>query len=353
MEQYFAAENLNVDNVVMISIDESVANESFYEKYNIFRKKIDDCKYIEYKHYGSGTFPFLRSSDFFKEDSLLVNNRKYPFYVRKSDANFQKIFQVEMLQGAWFKDEVMEDGTYPVVLTKSLVDSLKFQRILGAKLSYQGRTFTVTGVMNDIKASTYSKKMPSAFFAYSAFGGRTGDELLKIKRGQIDDFTNYFWKEAQKDFPEKEGYNYNLIRVDDISKNENANVFIQLSMMLVPAFFLTIFAFLGTFSLMYRQSKRSICEYGVRMALGSTKSKLKQLVIKQSAFLTLCAVIAGFLIYFHIHLILFSNEVKFGKIVIPLITVTILLFVFALASAWYPAYIASKTQPAIAVKQEE
>ncbi|GAB6009043.1 hypothetical protein [Dysgonomonas reticulitermitis] len=35
------------------------------------------------------------------------------------------------------------------------------------------------------------------------------------------------------------------------------------------------------------------------------------------------------------------------------LTTIALMFLFAIVSVWYPAYVASKTQPAIALKQEE
>ena len=116
--------------------------------------------------------------------------------------------------------------------------------------------------------------------------------------------------------------------------------------------FLIVFAFLGTFSLMYRLSQKSIGEYGLRIALGSTKNGLRKMVFWQSCLLTATAIVVGGLIGLNIYLVAFP-EVEFLIFFISLIIITILMLLFALISVWHPAYKASKTQPAIALKQDE
>jgi len=359
LEYYLAPENLDVENMVSIGImadkTSDIDTQDFSEKRNAFLNKVENSEYVEYIHKGTFTIPAKNPSRSNYRDSLLIRNRKYPFYVKTSDANFQNMFHVKMLEGVWFKDEAMDDGTYPVVLTKSLADTLKLDKPIGAKLNYRGRDFIITGIIHDYKSFTYDEKMPSAIFANSAFNDdellNNIDKALRIKKGHMSDFIDYFWGEFHKEFP-NQGHHVSLMNLEENHKIENLEIFLSLLIMIIPTLFLTVFAFLGTFSLLYRLSKKSFSEYGLRMALGSSKEKLRSLVSQQSLLLTLCAIVTGCIIFLNLYIFILPQD-KPHIIIISLIINTLLMLSCATVSMWYPAYLASKTQPAVALKQED
>lgn len=359
LEYYLAPENLDVENVVSIGItadrNSDIDPQEFFNQRKGFLSNLEKSQYVEYVHKGTYTIPAKNGSRDHYKDSLLIRNKRYPFYVKTSDANFQDMFHVKMLEGVWFKDEVMDNGAYPVVLTQSLADTLRLDKPLGAKFNYRGRDFIITGIINDLKSFTYDEKMPSAIFPNSAFKDdviiNNIDNALRIKKGHMYDFIDYFWSEYHKEFPNK-GHHVTLMNLEENHKVENLEIFISLLIMIVPTFFLTLFAFLGTFSLLFRLSKKSFSEYGLRMALGSSKNKLKLLVSNQSLLLTVCAIITGSIIFINLYLFVLP-EIKMHIIFISLIINTLSMLCCAAISMWYPAHLASKTQPAIALKQED
>ena len=346
--------NLELKNVGIIGIMPNAPDSDFYKKYDYVMKKVQNSQYVEALHNGFYTVPGNRDAVSNRKDSLNYKGQKYMFYVKTSDGNFQKFFHVKMLEGTWYKDEAFADGAYPVVLTKSLAEELGLTAPLGAKLNYKGRDFKVTGVMNDYKSFIFDDAMPSAIFANSAFKDENGfwtEGALLVKDGQMPEFINYFWQEATKTFPQK-GYQF---VVADLGKARQDELFDTYTLVfltaVIPTLFLTVFAFLGTFSLMYRQSKKSIGEYGLRIALGSTKSGLRTMVLRQSIMVVLISALAGSIIGLNLYLFLFP-EIRTALVVAAWLSTLLLMVLFSIAAVWYPAQKASKIQPAEALHDE-
>jgi len=332
-------------------------NADFSKKRDYVLEKIKNSQYVEAVHEGYYTVPGNRPASNNRRDSLDYKGHKYKFYVKTSDGNFQKVFHVKMLEGTWYKDEAFADGAYPVVLTKSLVEELGLTAPLGVKLNYQGHDFTVTGVINDYKSFVFDDVMPSAIFANAALKDNEQisnglETALLIKKGQMGEFANYFWQEATKAFPGK-GHQFVIFDLGKSSRDEVFGVYTLVFLTaVIPTLFLTIFAFLGTFSLMYRQSKKSIGEYGLRIALGSTKSGLKSMVLRKSLIIILISALAGSIIGLNLYLFLFP-EIELPLVGAAWLSTLLMMVLFSFVSVWYPAHVASKTQPAIALKQEE
>jgi ABC-type antimicrobial peptide transport system permease subunit len=223
------------------------------------------------------------------------------------------------------------------------------------KLNYQGHDFKVTGVMHDFKTRTYDTPTATAIFASAAFKDtrfdRNAETAILVKEGQMKNFVNLYWKEAIAAFPGKSHQPF-AADMEDLSKDVDIETYIILLVTVIPTLFLVAFAFLGTFSLMYRQSRKSTGEYGLRMALGSTRNGLQKFVFTQSCLLTAMAMAIGCLISVNLYLTVFP-EVAVPTFIMAVLSTVALMFLFAVVSVWYPARTASKIQPAIALKQEE
>jgi len=361
LEQYLDPGNLSVKNVSMVSIipDNNGMTEEDWDDFDAKGKMIENrmlsSNYVEAIHLGFYSVPLNRSSSNNFQDSLTYNNEKYKFYIKTSDDKFPAVFKPKMIAGTWYKDEAFTDGVYPAVVTKTLVEKLGVTDPIGMKLNYEGRDFRVTGVTYDFKTFIYDKATPTAILAASAFEGtrfeRNAETAILVKEGQMKNFVNLFWKEAMAAFPGK-GHQPFAFDMEDINKDSNIRTYLMLLITIIPTLFLIVFAFLGTFSLMYRQSKKSTGEYGLRIALGSSQNNLRKFVFAQSCLLTSIAMAIGCLISVNLYLVIFP-EVEVVTFIIAVLSTIVLMFLFAIISVWYPAYTAAKIQPAIALKQEE
>ena len=361
MEQYLDPGNLSVKNTSMVAIipDNNGMSQQdwkdFSEKSEMIERRMLESGYVETIHRGYYSVPLNRPASNNFQDSLTYNGQKHKFYIKTSDDKFPAVFKPRMITGTWYKDEAFADGVYPAIVTKTLVEKLGVSEPIGMKLNYNGRDFRVTGVMHDFKTRTYDRATPTAIFATSAFVGSKMDNnaetAILVKEGQMSNFISWYWKETMAAFPGKAHQPF-AMNMEDIDKLSNIDTYLTLLIMTIPTLCLIIFAFLGTFSLIYRQSKRSTGEYGLRMALGSTKNDLQKFVFTQSCLLTTVAMAVGCLISVNIYLVIFP-QVALVTFIIATLTAILLTFLFAIVSAWYPARFASKIQPAIALKQEE
>lgn len=360
-EQYNHPGNLSVKNVCTVAIipeDSKMDDDDwaeFAEQGMRIQQEMIGSGLVEAIHEGYYSVPLNRESYYNFQDSLIFNNKKYKFYIKTSDDNFPVVFKPRMIEGTWYKNEAFTDGTYPAVVTKSLVEKLEVTNPIGIKLSYLGRDFKVTGVTNDFKTMVYDDATPTAIFASSAFIDHNFEQnaemAILVKEGKMKDFMNLFWKEAIRSFPDK-AHQPIAVDMEESNRDTNTGTYINLLIIFIPTLFLIIFAFMGTFSLMYRLSKKATGEYGLRIALGCTKSNLRKMVVKQSCLLTSFAMIPGCFLAINVYLAIFS-EIKISIFVISLLATIILMLLFAISSVWYPAYVASETQPAMALKQEE
>lgn len=361
IQQYMDPGNLSMKNVSMVAIipDNNGMDQSdwedFHDKGKMIEQRMLSSGLVETIHEGYYSVPLNRSAAYNFQDSLIYNGQKYKFYIKTSDEKFPQVFKPSILSGTWYKNEAFEDGVYPAMVTSTLVEKLGVSEPIGMKLSYQGRDFRVTGVIPDFKTRVYDEATPTAIFASAAFRGHRFEDnaemAILVKDGQMSNFINMFWKEAMAAFPDK-GHQPYASDMEDSNKMANIETYLMLIATIIPTFFLIVFAFLGTFSLMYRQSQKMTGEYGLRMALGSTKKSLKQFVLAQSFIMTGVAIIIGCLIAVNLYISVFS-EVEILSFLIAVLGTITLMLVFALGSVWYPAHLSSKIQPAIALTQEE
>ena len=107
----------------------------------------------------------------------------------------------------------------------------------------------------------------------------------------------------------------------------------------MPAFFLFIFAFIGTFGLFWLQSKKRLKEYALQLALGATRRDLMKMVLGESLLISVMASIPSVLLAFFIYDFTVEN-------IAAVVTTILLMCLFSLFSAWYPAYRISRVNPA-------
>jgi ABC-type antimicrobial peptide transport system permease subunit len=113
----------------------------------------------------------------------------------------------------------------------------------------------------------------------------------------------------------------------------------------IPTLFLFIFAFIGTFGLYWMISQKRMKEFALRIALGSTKKRLMNIVIGESLLVTCVAVLPALLLSFFIY--------EYTAVHVVAVSATLfIMLLFAVVSAWYPAWTVSRVNPAEALQYE-
>lgn len=123
-----------------------------------------------------------------------------------------------------------------------------------------------------------------------------------------------------------------------------SDVVSDIAMQVIPTLFLLFFTFIGTLGLSLLNSKKRKIEFATRLVVGSTKCNLLFFVFWENLILTIFASLPG------IVLALFVYEWTIVHVMAFVITFLIMIL-FSMFSAWYPAYRVSRLNPVDAMRE--
>ena len=119
----------------------------------------------------------------------------------------------------------------------------------------------------------------------------------------------------------------------------------EVAFLAIPSMFLFLFAFIGTLGLFLLHMKTRTVEFALRMALGARRNRMVGFVVMESITVSIVAMVPGLV------LALFIYEFTLTNLIAIMITFLMMLL-FSVLSAWYPAYSVSKINPAISLHYE-
>ena len=116
------------------------------------------------------------------------------------------------------------------------------------------------------------------------------------------------------------------------------------AMRAIPTAFLLLFAFIGTFGLFWLNSKKRKVEFALRLVVGATKPRLINLVVMESLILSVLAALPG--------MVLFGFVYDWTGVNVAAIGMTLIVMIlFAVFSAWWPAYKVAQVNPVEAMRE--
>ena len=329
----YSAIDYRADNLDEVSRNMDILQENLKKSSNVIALSVD---YM--------VVPYIRGAND-ETDSITIDNTKIKSYVKWSGKSGRDIYDLELVEGDWFTNEKLPDGTLQVVITKDIADSLKWNKSVGKKLSVRNREYTIVGVIAGFRHVIFQKSTtPTVIMPYEINEDMNMFREVSIKVKDIDVFTADFYSQWNK-LMKNRGVTMFYWNLNDLKEGNMTNVTADIILQTIPTIFLLIFAFIGTFGIFWLTSKKRVKEFALRMAIGSTTKGLTWLVIKESIIITSISMIPGLIMAVFIYELTMVHFVAIG------ITVVFMLL-FAIFSAWYPAYTVSKINPAKALKDE-
>ena len=160
---------------------------------------------------------------------------------------------------------------------------------------------------------------------------------IKIKDG----YKKELYDECAKELRLMLGNDYRLefIDVGKEGKLDRFDEMLGLTSQITPTLFFIVFAFLGTFGLFWMQSKKKAKEYALQIAIGLAPQQLVSNIVLESVLLSLFASIPALIIAFFIYDWTWLHVIAIGSTIL-------IMILFAVFSAWYPAYKVSRINPA-------
>lgn len=294
-----------------------------------------------------------------------------------ADDDFYKLVGLTMLEGKWFNMENNNHRLPPVVLTKTLADSLfKNKSAVGETVSRvvlnakaKETEFVVSGICSDYRTGEFMKSEP-AFFTRNDPRGRKGPNvrpdvngmfmwgdasiMIKLKPGQTtSDIEEKLVKMAQKSISEdqKDKWNFIVYSLEKYQRKENAQHYERTFQFFLLMGFLLLNIALGFTGIIYHSIAKRRSEIGIRRAIGATKSNIYAIILGEAILVTLFGVFLGFIF---IAQLWYFKVLSFG---LNIFTISVglsmgLIFLIVLVATMFPAMQAAKIDPAIALKDE-
>lgn len=320
---------------------------------------------VEYVSYSHNAFPYNGSwtGNVVKVDSASMNVQ-----MKRVSPDFFKVFKINIIDGIPFTWENSINSK--VAIISAGADGL-FSEWLPEQIKQIGEEQDLTrviGVAERNKFDEYREYTPLVYYPLRRDHYWTADYreiCIRVKPEADSNFEETFRKDMNSRLRVGHYYLAGITSIKDIrarymaeaDESSNLKSISSVSTFLIVNIFLGI---IGTFWFRI-QSRRS--EVGLRMALGSTKSRIKSIFISETFILLLTASIVATIICVNISMGDLLQQISIpvperGKSVAVSqyiinygITFAFLLFISVLA-VWYPANRASKIAPAEALRDE-
>lgn len=347
--QYFSPGILDTENtfkciVIPVSPSEYYPWEELQQKMDRVVEKVRKSPSVIAFGKSKWLVPYIRPEEMYLSDSIRIGTKRINVYLKSADENMDKVFQVKMDDGEWLTNKRLEDGTYPAVITRQLMEEVGWSQGIGKRIQYKGGEYTVVGVVAGMKQNPLSVSRPTLIIPNHTQQDSRFEYTVRVKEGKADNFRNLMSKEFTL-MMGKDNVRLSFGNIEKWKLNDMRDVFITLLGIGVPTIFLFVFAFIGTFGLFWLYSSKRRQEFALRIVLGSTKGGLYRFVINESLLLSVLALIPGS--------ILFCFVYPFNTVnLLALSAACVVMILFSVFSAWFPAYQVARVNPVEAMREE-
>lgn len=345
---------LNTDNVMMFGYmlhggghgnQDDIRDVGW--KMDIIIEKLRKESFVVMITKSNGLAPYLRSDVYYDgmfADTVKVDGKSAGVIVKFADKEAESVFQPKLEEGEWLTNNALEDGSRPAVITHQLMNKLGWSEAIGKRLYLGGRTLTIVGISPGVKQNVFSD-MPTAIII-----PRDEEQLssyeeccAKIKPGYEDEFHASFSKEYKRLGLAEKAVSL-CYEMSGLKRKSMFDVVSGVAMRAIPTAFLLLFAFIGTFGLFWLNSKKRKVEFALRLVVGATKHRLISLVVTESLILSVLATLPG--------MVLFGFVYEWTGVNVAAIGMTlVVMIVFAVFSAWWPAYRVARVNPVEAMRE--
>ena len=342
LKKYFAPGRLDTDGQFFVSFMplQSVAQEKINKEMEFMLNELRAIPYVEGVSVNSNLTPHLRPSEYYANDSVAINGQKLQVHLKWADKAALDMFDIPLKEGSWFAEnrQVLADGSVPVIVSQQFMDDIPHETGIARKLTFKNKEYTIIGIVEGVKEGSFSLPLPTVIFPFEEMPDNVQECIVKVKSQYRKDF----YAECLRIFNKLDIKNEAELVVADIrlySEGNSLNDKLGIAVQTLPVFFLFTFAFIGTFALFWIRSQKKAKEYALMIALGRTPDQMRKSVILESLAVTLLAAVPALIIAFFIYEWTWLHVIAIGCTIL-------IMILFAVFSAWYPAYKVSRINPA-------
>ena len=288
--------------------------------------------------------PYVRPEGMNPKDSLGYGEKRIQIYVKGADEYTAELFKIEMEEGEWLSNGMLENGTYSAVITRQLSEQFGWHEILGRCISLNGRVYTIVGVIAGLKQEAREESHPVLILPYEECGYAGWPEfVVRVQEGKEKTFSKLLDREFARLFM---GTNQeiSLFSLKSLKVTTMLSDIVNMGAMIIPVLFLLVFTFIGTFGLFWLYSSKRRKEFALRIVVGATPRELYRFVVSESLLLSVLALLPG--------MVLFCFVYPFDPVHLSALGCACLVMIlFSVFSAWWPAYKVARVNPVEAMRE--
>lgn len=272
--------------------------------------------------------------------------------VKTADTSYYNLYGLNLIAGSWYRNYNINDSTFNIVVTKSLLKEINIEKAsdaLGIYLHIFGSLGgIVIGVVDDFHAYSLQNKIPPVIFLpfddfFTELSIKTGDAPYSDIRPYIEKC----WNEI---FPE---YIYDYKILEETINNRYKSEQRISKIIMIFSFIAIIIACLGLYGLVSFMLVQRTKEIGIRKALGSSVTSLVILVSKKFLYLVLISCVFAWPIAYYLMKSWLNNYAyKIDLTIWVFILSGIILLLITFITIIYQSIKVSLTNPVDVLKYE-
>lgn len=355
LSNYYQGVGCDIESKYIIYVRKNSINENPKDKIDAFqkvKKALCDLPEVINVSLTRNGAPYSPGSATFNvvADSNICNVRQ-----RTVDENFAEIFKPNIISGRWFTADDNDNNEEFVIIDRIAEKTLFGEgSAVGKYVSKEsGDKSKVIGVIGYLKNHDYEVKRAQFFvLAFKSYWLQSGDThiILDLEKGtnpnpieyqkaiySVLNSDEYYIIQSSTLIGRKIPYN------SDDSSNVKTTIFVTI--------FFIVNIILGMLGILGYSINQRRAEIGLRRAIGASAQQIRRLLFVEMQLVTLLAAIPA--IFLVIQLPLFT-DMPIDTTLFFVSLATSLLFIMIIVSicVYYPAILASRIKPAIALKDE-
>lgn len=268
-----------------------------------------------------------------------------------TDQDFNKVLDLPLLKGRWYRDGDRVAKFIPIVINKKMEDKLFLDETsLNKVIKIDDKSsYKVVGVVDNFKAKgEFMSDSPALFEMLAKDDGWNSNVLIKTKRGTDANFEAKLVKDIAVMLP---GWGIEVSYLKESRLNRHNLTLVPVIIFLIISGFLLTNVALGLFGVLNLNISRRKNEIGLRRAMGATEGKVTIQFLGEIWVIATFSLIIGLL--FAVQFPLMNVFDLDSEIYITSIFASIaVIYIIVTLCAWLPSKQASRIHPALALHEE-
>jgi putative ABC transport system permease protein len=283
--------------------------------------------------------------------------RDLMFDVDNTTDDFARVFGLQLIAGRWYGRE--DDGAKysPMVINETMARDFFGQASpLGQQVGTMegGTPIRVVGVVAGYRNK--GKLAPPLRYAFRRYRSSYENEVpyqklfVKVHPGTGADFEGVLEKRLRATAgPE---WSFSVRRLTDVRDASQRLELTPLAAAAIVASFLMLMVVLGLTGVLWQNVTQRTKEIGLRRAKGATRGNIHTQILGELLVLTTVAVVLGALLVAHVPFLKLVSDLPAPLYLGGAALAALLLFAITTVCGFYPARLAARVQPALALRAD-